>query len=537
MENQVNQVTYDTEKRTSWQKFKGFFGGMSSVRQILLWYLIISLLGAMFLWLPFSHTASFNEANGAFGLSFIDALFVSSSAFSDTGLSTVGISDTFNIIGQLITLILLQIGGIGWFTIKIFFLTWILRRKTRYNDIADGSSELGTYKKNETLGLIFVAVIVSISASLIGGFIFGMIFYFTGVSGIDGFFQAIWTGYYHAATSINNSGLDIFAGDTSIAYLYGAPGTKMAAEISIQMLTMFLFILGGIGFGVFYDIYRWSKGRYTGEKFSFSLVTKFSVVIYLSVALVGLSLAFISEGFAVLNNSNHSLLSSSYQFNEGFIEAVNADPLTGDAVITWSPYAEAWGNTNVGFRIWALTFNTFSTRNAGFSSMPLETLQGSTKIIYCMMMFIGSGPGSTAGGLRTTTFGVLIVALWAGMRNKPQAHAFGKGIPKEITDKTYVILMGSLFLVTVEVLIISITESAAGTSQTVFLDNVFVVFSAYGTTGLSTASLGEYHWISKLSLIILMFIGQMGISNTLSQVRTKQIRHQRQYVEETINLG
>ncbi len=519
-DNRVNQRRI-TDDRSFKDKFKGFFKNISSVRQILLWYLIISLTGALLLWLPFSHTATFNKEHGAFGLDFIDALFVSSSAFSDTGLSTVGISDTFNIFGQLVTLILLQIGGIGWFTIKIFFLTWILRKRTTYNDIADGSSELGTVKKQETLGLIFVAVVVSLSASFIGGIIFGSIFLGTGLEDM-GVFQAYWTGIYHASASVNNSGLDIFTGDNSIAYLYGAPGTNVAAEVSIEVLTMFLFILGGMGFGIIFDIYKWARNISSGQTFEFSLVTKLSVVVYISVSIIGLSLAFMSEGLAVLNSTNHSLLSSTYAENSAF---------------TNPKISEAWGQTSLSFRLWTLTFNTFSTRNAGFSTMPLNSLMGSTQIIYCIMMFIGSGPGSTAGGLRTTTFGVLIVALWSMARNKPQIHAYGKGIPKEVTDKAFVILAGSLLLVSAEILIISITEQAVGNSHTTFLDNVFIVFSAYGTTGLSTAPLGEYHWVSKLSLIILMFIGQMGISNTLSQVKTKQIRHQRQYVEQNINLG
>ncbi len=527
-DNTVKPAEYSIQKKTTKDKFVGFFRGMSSVRQILLWYLIISLLGAFILWMPFSHTSTFNDANGLLGLPFIDALFVSSSAFSDTGLSTVGISDTFNIVGQLTVLILLQIGGIGWFTIKIFFITWILRKQTRYNDLADGGSELGTMRKNETIGLVSVAVVVSISASLIGGLIFGLIFHFTDAVGVkDGFFNAMWAGLFHAAASVNNSGLDVFVGDTSIAYLYGAPGANVAAEVSIEVLTLVLFVLGGMGFGAIYDLFRWTKLRSSGQQFSFSLVTKFSVVVYISVALAGLVLVFLSEGLAVLNEENHALLSGSYSMNSAF------DAFGEDA----KEISAAWGETSIAFRVWTLTFNTFSTRNAGFSTMALGSLQGSTQIIYCLMMFIGSGPGSTAGGLRTTTLGVLIVSLWAMVRNNPQANAFGRGIPKEVKDKAFIILVGSLVLVFSEIMIISITESAAGTSETTFLDNMFVVFSAYGTTGLSTAGLGEYHWISKLSLIVLMFIGQMGISNTLAQVKTKQIKHQRQYVEENINLG
>lgn len=556
-DNQVNAYQHKDE-RTFGQKTKSFFNNISSVRQILLWYLIISLTGALLLWLPFTHTSDFNSLNGEFGLSFIDALFVSSSAFSDTGLSTVGISDTFNIFGQAVTLVLLQIGGIGWFTIKIFIITFILRKATNYNTIADGSSELGTNRKNDTLGLVFFAVVISFGASLIFGFIFSLIFYFTEVEGVDTIWQAIWTGYYHASASVNNSGLDIFVGNDSMSTMYGAnSGSKVGWEVTIEVLTLSLFVLGGIGFGIMFDIYRYFKSIGSGERFTFSLVTKICVVTYVAVAFAGLGLTYISEGLSVIGDSENAFLSSDWEgatqlglldfeidFN-ALIEMIVAGDITGlqealeNAISAAQTVDHTFENTSVAFRWWTLTFNTFSTRNAGFATMNLAYLHDATKLIFATMMFIGSGPGSTAGGLRTTTFAVIIVTLWASGRNKPQPHAFNKGIPVEVSRKAFAILCFSLAILFTDIVAITIIEVSfhEGNEFNGFIDNMFVVFSAYGTTGLAIADLGTYHWLSKLILILLMFIGQMGISNTLNQVSTKQIKHQRQYVEEYINLG
>ncbi len=573
------------DDRNLWQKFKGFFKNISSARQILLWYLIISLTGALLLWAPFTHTSSFNNEYGNFGVSFIDALFVSSSAFSDTGLSPLGISDTFNFFGQLVTLLLLQVGGVGWFTIKIFILTFILRKATTYNSIADGSSELGTADKNNTLGLVFCAIVISSVATLVGGLIFSLIFNFTGVDGIENYWQALWVGLYHAAASVNNSGLDIFSANDSMTTLYSATeevlniddasyylnnfaGVKVGWEILIESLTLFLFVLGGIGFGIFYDIYVWGKSKSSGEIFHFSVITKLCVVTYASVAFIGLALSFTSEGLAILGDHKGSFLSSDWYgvSKEGIIniavhstvDEVNSaihsgmfgevslvDISTNEEIIAYTgevftseiESAAVFYHTNEAFRWWTLTFNTFSTRNAGFASMDLDYLHETTKLIFSVMMFIGSGPGSTAGGLRTTTFSVLIVSLWAGARNKPQAHAYGKGVPTEVTRQAYAILSLSLAIVFINVVIISITEIALGHTTNSFIDNMFVVFSAYGTTGLAIADLGSYHWVSKVALILVMFIGQMGISNTLNQLKSKQIKHQRTYVEEHINLG
>lgn len=569
--NNIKTYEPEEESKSFRQKTRGFFRNISSVRQILLWYLIISLTGAILLWMPFSHTGQFNNEYGDFGLSFIDALFVSSSSFSDTGLSPVGIYDTFNLFGQIITLILLQVGGVGWFTIKIFILTFVLRKTTNYNTIADGTAELGTASKNETLGLIFCAVITSATASIFGGLIFGLIFYFTDVVGAEHFASSLWIGIYHASASINNSGLDIFVGNDSMATLYGDfAGIKVGWEVAIESMTIFLFILGGIGFGIIYDIFKYFKSKSSGERFNFSVITKLSVVIYLSVALLGLGAAYLSEGMAVIGDSQHAFLSKdwigttelgSIHINwpklelfinnyDGGLSQILQDindivssggdfPFTIDSLekdgFLW--INTTFINTNTSFRWWVLTFNTFSTRNAGFATMNLALLQNSTKFIYTIMMFIGSGPGSTAGGLRTTTFGVIIVSLWAIARNKPQIHAFGKAISYEVSKKAFIILSISLLLVAGDVMVISITEKAAGHTTNNFIDNMFVVFSAYGTTGLSVTDLGTYHWFSKITLILLMFIGQMGISNTLNQLRTKQIKHQKQFIEEYVNLG
>lgn len=514
---------YDQNKQklTKKQKFakfySGFFKNMSSIRQILLWYIIISLTGALILWLPISHTETFKKMGD---VSFIDALFVSSSAFSDTGLSTISISGTFNFIGQLTTLILLSIGGVGWFTTKIFILQYILRRKTSYKTISDAASEVGTSRKNETLGLIFSAVIISSIATVLFGFIFSFIFYSTDAIGWDeagkitkldlglkgNYGASLWTGLYHASASVNNSGLDIFAGDKSLGVYY-----QGANAIAIQVLTIFLFVIGGIGFGVFYDVIQWIKFRTVGKKFTFSLITKISVVTYLIVAVSGLVMA--------------------YAF-EGIYHAAPVDSFIDAQVNSGSTVAAAW---------WSITFNTFSTRNAGFSTVNIVQMSNATKTLYSVMMFIGSGPGSTAGGLRTTTVAVLIIAAISDMKGRKNYQVMNRNIPKKIVKEAFTIFVASLVIIAIWSVAIGVTEALKNTSTDYkgiwLIDDLFVVFSAYGTTGLSTVDISTYNWFSKLLLIILMFLGQMGMSTTLSQFRTRTIKHQREFIEEPINLG
>ena len=498
-----NNKKRDIDLKSKFSKFyNSFFKNMSSLRQIFIWYLVISLIGSLLLFLPISQ----NEGQS---INFLDALFISSSSFSDTGLSTKGISKTFNWFGQLIILILVNVGGVGFFTIKIFILTYILRKRLTYSDISDVSSEVGTSNKNETLGLVFSSIIISLSSSIIFGFIFSFIFYWGALpSGAiigDGYGPSLWAGLFHASSSINNAGFDIFNGDTSMAVL-GNGGSA----ITIQAFTLCLSIIGGIGFGVAYDIYLYIKSKTTGQTFSFSLVTKISVVSYATIAMVGLGLVYMSEGIEIATNKGGSFL-------------INGDNNTG---------------TNIFYNIWALTFNTFSTRNLGFSTMELSATNTATQMIQGIMMFIGSGPGSTAGGLRTTTLFVLVISAWSFIRNKKSTNIFKRSIPIDIVRNSFRILVISLNLIVFSVISIYIAQRL-GSNSVDLKDIIFLTLSAYGTTGLSLFSLsGEALEIySKILLILVMFIGQVGVLVMVSQFKLKENKIQKEYPEEYVNLG
>ena len=483
--------------------FENFKKNISSIRYILLWYFLISIFGTFLLWLPISQKSGAN-------ISFLDALFMSSSSFSDTGLSTLSVADTFNYFGKFIILILLNVGGVGLFTIKIFILKYILNRKVSFSEISDGSAEVGTNNKNETLGLVFSSIIISLFSTFFFGLIFGIMFATIHNNPIlsnnavpdpdlyGNWGNSILTGIFHASASVNNSGLDVFKGDVSMAPYSG--------NIGIQVLTIFLFIIGGIGFGVFYDVYKYLLSKKTGTAFSFSLVTKISVVTYAIISLLGLSLVYLSEGLATINNSDAFL--------------------NGD---------------NQGYKSWALAFNTFSTRNAGFSTMDLGKAGGLNPLktmIQALMMFIGSGPGSTAGGLRTTTFAIIVIATWSSIRGHKRTHIFNRSIPSETIRSSLMIFISSIILTFVTIMFISLFEIIGGNDQFDILDIVFVTLSAYGTTGLSTVAISTSTVASKLMIIVIMFIGQLGMSTTLSQLKTRKvIISDKTFIEESVSLG
>jgi Trk-type K+ transport system membrane component len=158
-------------------------------------------------------------------------------------------------------------------------------------------------------------------------------------------------------------------------------------------------------------------------------------------------------------------------------------------------------------------------------------------------MFIGSGPGSTAGGLRTTTVAILFLSIIARAKNQEQVSVFNRSVSKKQSFDAAMIFIASVILVFASSIIITAVESTAAVDSKAFLDYFFLTNSAYGTTGLSTLSSGaihNLHVVSKLNIILLMFVGQLGIITTMKNMgvtTSKKEKARIKYIEESVNLG
>lgn len=475
--------------------FKRFLHKNHAILTVLGWYLFFSILGGVLLYIPIFQKDDIDH------VSFINSLFISSSAFSDTGLSTLSVSDTYNFFGQLIILILILIGGVGWFTIKVILVEYIFEKKITIKDQNEIMNEIGGETNRHALEVAKVAFISTVSFTIIFGFIFAGLFYSVDPKypttwtpdsdtpasidlGLQGdFLQSFWTGIFHAGSSINNAGFDIFAGDYSLAVYY--------QNYFIQFLTIFLFVFGGIGFAVIYDCYNYLKNKAKGQKFRFSIFTKIAALSYFSVAFIGLFLVFVAEGFDVLISDQNSFYRS-----------------------------DLYGDTSA--KSVALIFNTFSTRNAGFSTINLSALSEATKVIFILMMFIGSGPGSTAGGIRTTTLFVLVIALIAKIRGKKEVTCFNRRIANENVRDAFRIFIFSALIVFISSFLIYIPENVIDNEDVTYIDSLFISASAYGTTGLTTKNLQLIDIFASIILIIVMFIGQFGIYNILNLFKSNR---------------
>lgn len=499
--------------------YQKLFKKNSTYKQLILWYLLITIIGAVLLYLPVTQKNSWDEDIG-----FLNVLFISASSFSDTGLTVLSISDAYNFFGQAIIFILIMLGGIGWFTFKYFIITYIFFKTSKRKTETEARDELGETSNNEAKEIVKVALFSMFTMIIIFGIIFGIIFALTVPqnpygfsSGLkDNWDQAMWVGFFHANSAINNAGFDIFAHNNSLGEYYN--------NYLIQILTMFLFIFGGIGFAVIYDVIKNIKRKKDGKQIRFSLFTKISVLTYFVVAFGGLFLVYIFEGISYAINSSDSFFGN--------------------------PSSNLGNN---GEKMWALTFNTFSTRNAGFSTIDLSLLSIPSQLTHSLMMFIGSGPGSTAGGIRTTATAVLIVYLVSLFRTKEKKNTiFGKKISEETIKLSKKIFIFSISFILIIFMVILI-EDVFVKDQIKAIDSLYITMSAFGTTGLSTvgyipfsettSQILELGVATRLSLIFTMIIGQIGMANLIkvtsngnNPIKDRKINYSI-YLEETVNLG
>lgn len=511
-----NEYTQEEDKSFFYKFYKRLFYKNKGYKQLILWYLLIIFIGALLLFFPFTKT----DVGKTEDINFLDVLFISSSAFSDTGLSVFSVSDVYNTFGELIIFFLIMLGGIGWFTFKYFIITFIFSNKKDRKTEGEAKRELGETHNSETKEIIKVAAFSMIFGIIIFGIIFGILFatidpkpsqaYIEDPvnSGTD--LKGDWghsflVGFFHANSSINNAGFDILAGNTSFAEYYGNYG--------IQVLTLLLFVFGGIGFAVIYDIKKNIVNKSKGKSFKFSLFTKISVLIYFSVAFIGLFLVYIIEAISYGIDKSNSFLGN-----------------------------DAYGN--MGEKYWALTFNTFSTRNSGFSTFDLNELSNTSKGVDIVMMFIGSGPGSTAGGIRTTTTAILLIWFFSLFKKAERKNIiFNKKISNETINLSKKIFISSLIIVFSVSIIVALGDVWLGDNIDSYLSALFISASAFGTTGLSIGTT-QISISTEIFIIFTMIIGQIGIANLIkasSRYDENKLKHKKInmtfYLEEDVNLG
>lgn len=412
---------------------------LTQTQMIAVGYVLVILTGTFLLMLPVSSKSG--EMTG-----FVDALFTAASASCVTGLV---IADTFRhwtLFGQWVILGLIQIGGLGFMTIGVFFAI-MLRRKI-------GLKTRGILQ--ESVNSLQIGGIVRLAKKIMKGTIL-----FEGIGAVIlavrfipemGFLKGVYYGIFHSVSAFCNAGFDLMG--QSEAY---TSFTGYYDDRAVNLTIMALIIIGGIGFFVWSDI---STNR-TKVK-NYSLHTKIVLITTAVLVFGGAALFFVFENtrlFAGMSGSG-KILSS--------------------------------------------LFSSVTARTAGFNTVDTAALQDSSKMLTMILMFIGGSPGSTAGGIKTTTFVVLLVYVRANLKNEKYCNIFSRRLDDGAIRKASTVLCTNLFLAVAATLIISSVEAAG------LLDILFEVISAIGTVGMSTGITRDMGQISKLVLIFLMYCGRIG---------------------------
>ena len=417
---------------------------LTTTQIILLSFLVTILVGSGLLTLPIS------SANGE-AVPYIDALFTATTATCVTGLVTLPTVSAWSLFGQIVILLLIQIGGLGIITI-MSGLMLILNRKMGIGDrlLIQDSFNLNTmsgltkFVKNVLFGTL---IIEGIGAVL-------YMFVFVPEFGAAG----IWISIFNSVSAFCNAGIDII-GETSLC--------NYATNPLINIVTSALIILGGLGYIVWWDVLRVARSRSRNNRRIFrhlTLHSKIAITLTAGLIFVGAILIFIFE---------------------------YSNPLT-------------IGEMSLFDKIQVSLFQSVTTRTAGFASVPQENLTNASVAVSVILMMIGGSPVGTAGGVKTVTIAVLVCSAFATIRNKSGAVLFDRRISEGAVKKSVAVVVSFLTICAISTVLLMATSNASA------LDVVYETVSATATVGLSRNLTATLNAFGKLIIIVTMYFGRVG---------------------------
>lgn len=382
-------------------------------------------------------------SNNSQSIGFLDALFTATSATCVTGLVIADTLTQWTLFGQLVILFLIQLGGLGLVTLATFF-TVLLRRKVSMRGRLLAQESVNHYSFTGVLRLVKSIMIITFYVEFIGACLLAS--RFVPKYGVRGFY----IGIFHSVSAFCNAGFDIIGGYKSL--------TEYNNDPVVIYTIAGLIVIGGLGFMVWRDLYEHRKIKDT------SLHTKLVLIVTFCLITFGSIFFFLSE----------------YH-----------NPLT-------------MGPLTLPEKINAAVFHSVTCRTAGYNSLPTNDMNEISKMVTIFLMYIGAAPGSTGGGIKVTTFGIIIMAIVSNISGASETIILKRRVPHPIVDKALSIVGLSMLLIFV------MTTAIVGIEKINFINALYEVTSAFGTVGLSTGITPTLHSSSKLLLIITMFLGRVG---------------------------
>jgi trk system potassium uptake protein len=438
------------------------FRRLSAPRLIAAGFALLMVLGTLLLKLPASTYG---------GISWVDAFFMSVSAASVTGLSSVEFTDTFTRFGDTVIMLLVQVGGLGVMTFTTLGAL-LVGRRVGFRGLLTVREELGSVDSpRNVFRLLGQIAVIALLVEVLGAVVLAAAFVRSGLGYGESLFQAV----FHSIIAFCNSGF---------VALPGADLSPYAGNAAINLTFVALIILGGLGFPVLVNLYHYREMR------RLTLHSKLVIVTSAVLILVG---------------------------------------VLSVALLEWTNPATLGGNP-LGTRLWMSLFQGVTPRTAGFSTVDYSQMYESTLFVQIGLMFIGTAPASTGGGIKVTTIALLVLVLLAQVRGQEEISAFGRQVPRGLVQKALAVLSISALVVIAATLAIMVSDGLR------LVPAIFEITSAFGTVGLSMQVSPELSTFAKLVVIGVMFFGRVG---SITLVLALSARKPRGYVypQEDIAVG
>lgn len=437
--------------------------GLNPPQTLAIGFLTTIIVGAFLLMLPVSTYPGHR-------LSLIDALFEATSAVCVTGLVVVDTGTSFTVFGQVVLMVLISIGGLGFMTYGIL-IALLLGKKIGLSNRLLIQSATNQFSLS---GMVRLVKIILFTTFMIEGA--GAVLLAVAWSNEMGWSKALYYGLFHSISAFNNAGFGLESDSLS----------KWVGNLPVNIIITSLFIIGGIGFTVIMEV----RKNFNFQKWS--LHTKL-VLITTFILNIAATILF----FGIEHQNPHTL-----------------------------------GQLSLGDQIVASYFQATTPRTAGFNTLDLTQMKTDSILLTMALMFVGGSTGGTAGGIKITTFLLLILVVWSFITEKEDINLFKRRIANELVFRALAISIIGVVLIFTAVFLLQMTEK-----NIPLMKLAFEAVSAFGTVGLSLGATPELSSLGKIIIIILMFVGRLGPLTIAFALIKKQSKAKFRYPEEKILIG
>ena len=420
---------------------------LSTMQIIALGFFGVIFLGGLILWLPVCNQKP---------IAFIDALFTSVTSVCVTGLVTVVPAEQFTLLGKIVVLVLIQIGGLGVIACTAAFFLLLRKRITMKGRIMIQQA----YGLDTLSGMVRFVIRILKGTFLVEGI--GAVLFAIKFVPEFGAARGIWYGVFHSVSAFCNAGIDIIGNDSFIRYV-DSP--------LVNFTTMFLIVMGGLGFPVWYDVITTVRQEGAKKVPRRRFLTRLGLQSKIVLTMTAFLILAGALGFFAL------------EFN-------NPDTI---------------GSLSVPEKAMASAFQSVTTRTAGYASVSQSGLTDSSKMLGCILMFIGGSPAGTAGGIKTTTAAMLLLTAASVLRGRRDTECFGRKLENGVVRSGITIMLLTFLFWLAGVTALSVFEPGKD-----FIDLMYEASSAIGTVGLTADLTPQLTTASHVVLMSMMYVGRIG---------------------------